>query len=156
MNAVYVRLAGCLPEQPCLKALSVLSSRCMLRPPVCLPGWPTLAPTICAALNTFCHCHTARRVYWWSLSDSPSLSLCVFLSFFHGWILQIVKQPEKAVAIALFDVAICFPNYEENASFAIIIFCVPSFNERADSFALSGFLGRQNCTYIRMHGALLH
>ena len=78
MNVAYVWLAGWWPEQPCLQALSVLSSRCMLRPPVCLPGWPTLAPTICAILNTFCHCHTVHHVYWWSLSDSPSLSRFIF------------------------------------------------------------------------------
>lgn len=75
MNVVYVWLAGWLPETPCLKALSVLSSRCTLRPPVCLPGWPTLASTICAVLNTFCHRHTA---HWWSLSDSMSRSLFIF------------------------------------------------------------------------------
>lgn len=80
MNVVYVWVAGLLPEQPSLKALSVLRSRCMLRPPVCLPGWPTLAPTICALLNTFCHCHTAWHVYRWSLSDSQFIfyfSACI-------------------------------------------------------------------------------
>lgn len=80
MNVVYVWLAGWLPETPCLKALSVLSSRCTLRPPVCLPGWPTLASTICAVLNTFCHCHTA---HWWSLSDSMSRSLHLSIALMH-------------------------------------------------------------------------
>ena len=70
-----VWLAGWRPEQPSLKALSVPGSRCTLRPPVCLPGWPTLATTICALLNTFCHCHAARHVHWWSLSDSLPVSL---------------------------------------------------------------------------------
>lgn len=86
MNVVYVWLAGWLPETPCLKALSVLSSRCTLRPPVCLPGWPTLASTICAVLNTFCHCHTA---HWWScltlcLAASLSFSLHLSIALMHS------------------------------------------------------------------------